>query len=228
MSPDTAALICVGLLGAALVVVIMDRRAWIYAALLVTSILVLMASPSYFEHYASLVAPPLALVVGVAAGRLLGMVHQQRRRLLALAAMLVVVLALNLRHDLKGADQPVPVAGLQAAAQKVQGCIYSDEPTLLAVMGVLTRDLDHGCAVQPDMSGISFDPSGHPPGQPRIARTKNAVYQGEALHYLRSGAAFLAVRSGAALSDATKQELARNRALFSDGIYVLRVGGAPQ
>ena len=228
MGSQTAALLCVALLGAALLAVLADRRAWIYATLLVTSVMVLMASPSYFEHYASLVAPPLALVVGVTAGRILGLIRERPRRLIALAVMLVAVVALNLRHDLKGADQTVPVAGLQAAAQKVQGCIYSDEPTLLAIMGVLTRDLDHGCAVQPDMSGISFDPSGHPPGQPRIARTKNAVYQGLALQYLRSGSAFIALRSGAALSDATKQELARNRPLFSDGNYVLRVGGAPQ
>jgi len=224
---QTVALITVALLGAALLAVLADRRAWLYATLLVTSVMVLMASPSYFEHYASLVAPPLALVVGVTAGRILGLIRERPRRLIALAVMLVAVVGLNIRHDLKGADQTVPVAGLQAAAQKVPGCIYSDEPTLLAIMGVLTRDLDHGCAVQPDMSGISFDPAGHPPGQPRIARTKNDVYQGLALQYLRSGSAFIAVRSGAALSDATKQELARNRALFSDGKYVLRVGGTP-
>ena len=94
-------------------------------------------------------------------------------------------------------------------------------------MGVLTRDLDHGCAVQPDMSGISFDPPATHRDSPHRS-DKNDIYQGVALQYLRSGSAFIAVRSGAALSDATKQELARNRALFSDGKYVLRVGGAPQ
>ncbi|MGN6742530.1 MAG: glycosyltransferase family 87 protein [Amnibacterium sp.] len=228
VAPSTAVLLAVGALGAAIAVIVRDRRTWIHVALLLTGVAVLVASPSFFEHYASLVAPPLALVVGCTAGRLVRPLPRRTWRVAATVAVLVLVAALNLRHDLKPADQTVPVQGLQAAARSVPGCIYSDEPTLLAVMDVLSRDLDRGCAVQPDMSGISFDPAGHPPGQPRIPRTKNPVYQAEVIRYLRSGSAFIAVRAGAALSDATKRELARNAILFADGPYVLRRGGTPQ
>lgn len=221
--PAVAALVATAALAVAVVLVALDRRARVHVVLLLTGVLVLLAAPSFFEHYVSLVAPPLALVVGCASGRVLRSIPSRRWRAAALAGVLVLVLALNVRHDLQGSDRRVPVQGLQAAAAHLPGCIYSDEPTLLAVMGVLTRDLDRGCAVQPDMSGISFDPAGRPAGVLKLPRTTNPVYQREVLRYLTSGTAFIAVRKGAQLSPATQRGLARHPAVYAEGPYVLRL-----
>lgn len=223
---STAVLGCVALLGAAVAVLVRDRRTWPHLTLLITSMAALTLSPSYFEHYAALVAPPLALVVGLACGRVIAAAGRRPLRLLALGGILALVCALNVRHDLARVDRVVPVAGLQAAARAVTGCIRADEPTLLAVAGVLTRDLDADCRMEPDMSGISFDPAGRPPGAARLSRPDNPVYQRLALDYLRTSAAYIAVRPGAQLSAATKRELARDPVLFADGPWVLHAGTA--
>ncbi|MDQ1530641.1 MAG: alpha,2-mannosyltransferase, partial [Microbacteriaceae bacterium] len=223
---DAVTLAALGL-GALLVIAFADRRAWVLIALLVANVLVVMQAPSFFEHYAALTAAPLVLVIGVGVGRLVDQLRRRPARIAAVALIVVAIAGLNVRRSSERVDRPVPVAALQAAAARIHGCIVSDEPDLLATMGVLTRDLDRGCPLEPDMSGISFDPAGQVPGKPDLGRTKNPVYQGLVLRYLRSGDAFIAVRKGAAISAATKAELARNRVLFAHGAWIIRAGGQP-
>jgi alpha-1,2-mannosyltransferase len=228
VSPTMLALGLAAVVVALAAVALTDRRAWVFVALLATGTMIALTAPSYFLHYAALTAPPLALVLGAATGLLVARIRRRPVQVAAVAMLLVTVAALNVRHDKEPTGQTVPIGPLQAAAAHMPGCVLADDPTVLALMNVLTRDLDRGCTVQVDVSGISFDPAGLPPGSHRPARKNNEVYQQEVVAYLRSGDAFLATRRNTALSAASKHELARNAVLARSGSFVLRAGGTPR
>ena len=210
---------------AALVVAARTPGARLYAVLLVADGLVLLASPSWFIHYAVLTAPPLALCVGVAAGALARRLPQRAWvRIAATVAVVALLVGAGAREDQRlKSGVPTPAA-LVVAMQHVRGCITSDDPTLLAVTGVLSRDLgEAGCPVWPDVTGWTYDsPLDRTTTGAFIPRPEDDHWQRLVLAYLESGRATITVRTDTGLSTATRDELAERAPLFTDGRYVLR------
>lgn len=216
------------LLGLAVAIAWRERRARVLIALLAVAVAVLLSSPASYTHYASLVAVPLALVVGAATGAGIAGLRRRPVRIAIAAVVVLAVAALSARNIAHGTEQVVPAAELQTAAAKVHGCVIADDPTILASIDVLTRDIDRGCTIEPDMSGYSFDPAGRPADATEgLSRPRNTVYQAHALHYLRSGAAYLQVRPQVGLSRAVRATLAADPVLARYGTWVLRQGSRP-
>lgn len=212
-------------LAAAVVVAVLERRAWLFVALAAADSVVVLVSPSFFPHYASLLAPPLTLIVGVAVGRMLAPVRRRAVRAVAVGAVVVAVVLLNVQHDREPVGVPSPVAALQAAAARVPGCVVSDDPTVLAVMNVLTRNLDHGCPLRPDVSGYSYGPDAVKVHGEPLSRARNARYQRNVVAYLRSGSALLLVRHDTGLNRTSMARLDSYPVLFRAGGYVIRATG---
>lgn len=195
-----------------------------YVVLLVADTVVLLAGPSWFPHYTALTAPLLAIVTGI------GLARATRRlwrpaRLLAAAAVLLVVLGSGWGGLRSTVTKPFPAAALTPAAAAVRGCVASDDPFALAALNVLSRDYARGCTVWPDVTGWTYDrdalrdSSGTP-----VPRAKNAQWQRHLLTYLTPADAFLRHRGGTGASKATKAVIATHPVLAQSGTWKLRAG----
>lgn len=192
------------------------RRA---VALLASTSVLLMVSPSFFVHYVALTGPWMALVVGIGAGELLGRVRG--RALTVGGAVLLTVGAASptLARDLQAPMQTVPLAPVAAAAQRLQGCVRSDDPGLLAAIGVLSRDLARGCELWPDVTGWTYEYDGFPVVSED--RPSSAIWQGFVSRYLLGGEAVIVDREGTGLSEETERRLDRLPVLGRSGDLVL-------
>lgn len=208
------------LTGAAAVLTLATRGARVFAALLAADLAVLLASPSWFEHYGALTAPPLALCAGIAVQRvLLALPVGRRLRAVVAAAVCALVLLAGIHvDDGRRSGRALPTA-LTRAVARTPGCITADDPTALVVSDVLTRDLqDPRCVVWPDVTGWTYDAaSERTPDGGAVRRPANAAWQRVLLGYLRSGDATLVLRRTTGLS-------AASRALLDDGPPLVRVG----
>ncbi|WP_375388247.1 hypothetical protein [uncultured Amnibacterium sp.] len=197
----------------------------VFGALLVADAAVLLASPSYFEHYGAFTAPPLALCTGIAVQRALRGLPVGHRPQGVLAAVVCALVLLSGLHvdDRRRSGKAVPVAFVQAV-ERTRGCITADDPTALAVTDVLSRDLrDPRCLVWPDVTGWTYDaadertPSGH-----AVLRTENARWQRLLLDYLRSGSATMVLRRSTGLGARDRAALAAAPPIARFGHDVLR------
>jgi hypothetical protein len=218
-SPSITLAVFAAIAAASVVLALRDRRARVFVAVAAADLLVALVAPSYFPHYAGLTAPLFALILGVAAGRVAGRVGSPRAQIAVVAAAVIAVTALNAGHDLARVDVRPPGEALRTAATRIRGCIVADDPTILLVMNVLTRDLDHGCPLRPDVSGYSYGPDA---GRVPEARPANTVYQADTVRYLQSGSAFIRVRKDTQLDSASNAELSRDPIRFRSGDYVIR------
>jgi hypothetical protein len=193
----------------------------VFVALLVAASVVLLASPSYFQHYATLTVAPLALVAGVGAARIVAVLPGRWPRMLVVALVLVAAVALNLRHDREHQGFRPPVAALRAAVAHVPGSIVADDPGFLIVTNRLTPEIADGCDLHADPSGIGFlMPS--PPGT-NVERIEKPGFQRAILQYLHSGSAYVWLRgAGLQLSPTSVAVVDRDRVLFERGRFVLR------
>lgn len=204
------------------------RGARVFALLLAADAVVLLASPSWFEHYGSLTAPPLALCAGVAAQRLLALLPARRPvRLLVVALVGVGVVVAGAHIDARSRSGVAVPAAFARAVRDQPGCITADDPSVLIATDVLGRDLSQpGCAVWPDTTGWTYDPAaGWVGGGGRRSLSHDAAWQRLALGYLRSGTATILVRQDIGLSAASRAVLDAPRPLFRDGPWVLRPTG---
>ena len=198
----------------------------LFAIMFVVDLVLLLKAPSYFSHYASLTAPPLALVVGVGVGRIAGLFRDRAVRsalysgtVVAIAfgtAMFLGTTAYSLPRDARA-----PVADLIKAAEPIKGCVTSDDPTILALMNRITPDLERGCELWPDTTGYTYDRDYLEIGGKPVARAKNPGWQRDILRYLTSGDATLIVRHETGLSPASKAVVADGGVLFHRGWFVL-------
>jgi hypothetical protein len=199
-----------------------DVEVLLFLALLVTGAAVLFLSPSYFQHYATLTAAPLALLAGTAVG-VVSRLAPPPVSTAAAAVVLVAVGALEYHGDRKGVGTPMPGPAVQVAAARVPGCIMADDPTVLAVTNTLSRDLARGCPLWPDVTGWTYESkylvtrNGH-----ALSRPRNPRWQAAIVHYLTSGNAMIISRSGTGYSRATARALARGRLLARSKGVVLR------
>lgn len=219
--------------GCCVLLALTERAAWVFVALLAAHTVLLMLSPSYFGHYATMTAAPLALVVGVAAGRVvpaLGRRWPGRIVLGVVAAAVVVVLAGVVLRNPIGAR--FPAEALRPATTAVNGCVMADDPTALVVLDVLSSDLRRGCEVWPDVTGWTYDEKAKRRVAGRtVARARNVVWQRLVMGYLYSGAAVIAVRADTGLSKASRARIDALPVLARAGKYALHsttpAGGKP-
>jgi hypothetical protein len=216
------ALLCVALAIVALTV----RGARMFSVMFIVDLVLLLKAPSYFSHYASLTAPPLALVVGVAVERIARLSRDRAVRsslytgtVVAIAfgtAMFLGTTAYGLPRDARA-----PVAALISAAKPVQGCITSDDPTILALMNRITPDLERGCELWPDTTGYTYDRDYLEIDGKPVTRANNPGWQRDILRYLTSGDATLIVRHETGLSADSKAVVADGGVLYKRGWFVL-------
>ncbi len=219
-----AALTLVALFGLCVLVAVTVPQARVYVWLLVANAVVLLASPSYFKHYSTLTAAPLALIVGVAVGRMRPALLRLPlgRQFLAGAAAAAVLwfAAAGLLHPL---GSPFPAAALRPAAARVHGCVTADDPTALVELNVLTTDLNHGCVLWPDVTGWTYDAADVRTDSGKlVSRPENPVWQKLVRGYLQSGSAVILLRPETGLSQATQARVDSGPALAQGGGYTLR------
>lgn len=164
---------------------------------------VLLLTPTWFKHYAALIAGPLAVTVGFGVGRLMSWVRTTRPPVAPIVA--VGVAALMAFYALPVGNAPLghrfPGPTLRAAVAHSPGCITSDDPTTLVEMNVLGRNLDRGCPLVVDLGGRSYDK----PTPANTLRATNRAWQQYALTYLGSGTYVIVIRfsSGHGFTPAT-------------------------
>lgn len=198
----------------------------LFVALLAACVVLLLVSPSYLQHYATLTAAPLALVAGVGVGRVAALLPR-RAAVPVVAVAVVAALSAFLTQDLDvRAQRLVPRAELQAVADGIPGCIVADDPTVLVLTGLVSRDLEHGCTLQADPSGVNFTLA--PPGRPQLLRPENPAFQREIVGYLHGADAYLLVRGAdLGLSPASRRILERDPVLHRDGRFTVH-GSRPR
>jgi alpha-1,2-mannosyltransferase len=180
----------------------LGRRA---VALLATTVAVLVVSPSFFAHYVAFTGPWTALVVGVGAGAVLRRIRWRPVRFAAALLVTAAVVAPTAAKDLQPRAVQPALAPIAFAAQRVDGCVRSDDPGLLAAIGVLSSDLARGCEVWPDVTGWTYDR----PGFPIVSadRPSSPRWQRFVLRYLTGGDAVIVDRGGTGLSAASRRRI---------------------
>ncbi len=200
--------VCVAV-GVAAVAAWRGRRGRLWVALLGAQVAVLLASPSFYVNYAAYSAAAAVLVV--AAGVSLvptARVAWAGPRAWA-AALTVAALGLPTAALRPPPPETLAVAQVRGVLPE-QGCVRADSPGVLAVLDVLSRDEDRGCATRVDVSGQTYvlgdrDDRGRP-----VPRSRNTRWQDDAVAYLTSGAAAVLVRAtGNGFDDATVERLDR-------------------
>lgn len=203
-----------------------DATARLVVALFAVDLVVLVASPSYFGHYAALTAAPAALVVGVAAGSLFGILRAARTGWWRVAVGLVVLVLLTGAYRVAIAPQrsAVDAGALQRAAPP--GCVAADDPTLLVLMNRLSPDFRAGCPVAVDVSGIAYDSLHRLDRHGRsISRRHNEAWQRYLRDYLTSARSFVLARASTdPLSASTRATLRQFPLLARSGNVELRRG----
>jgi hypothetical protein len=194
--------------------------------------LVLLASPSYFPHYAVLVAAPLALTLAVAVGELArrsrgGPLLLRAAAAVACGAVVLTLAATRLTH---GYGEPIP---RERFGEAVAGsrCVVADEPGTLAVLDVLSRDLSRGCPLPVDLTGITYDRDAEwrPDGR-HVSRTRNQAWQRDLRAYLSSGQTLILTRrAGTGMGPELKLLVRRLPVIASgDGLQVKAIRPLPR
>jgi alpha-1,2-mannosyltransferase len=191
------------LLGFAVIAVLaaLKQEARLALALLVGLTGLLMLIPTWFPHYASLIAGPAAVTVGFGAGQLVTRIGARSPRAgLAVAGVLTALVAgyvVPISHLHFGHSFPGKALG--TAVGSASGCVTSDHSTALVEMNVLGRNLDRGCALVVDLGGQSYE------DRPARTRSEDSAWQRYALGYLRTGTIVIIARfsAGTGFSPAT-------------------------
>jgi alpha-1,2-mannosyltransferase len=180
-------------------------RAWLVAALLAAVVTLLLEAPSSFEHYAAFAAAPLLILTGAGSAALAALAVRRmgvRSWPLGGGRVLVVALAVSVipvtvfAWVVAGLHRGAgfPGARLHQAAVSSR-CVTADSPVALIQMDLLGRNLERGCRVWIDVTGLTYDTVGgrQANGDP-IPRPLNRRWQQALIDYLLSGNATILVR----------------------------------
>jgi alpha-1,2-mannosyltransferase len=130
----------------------------LWAALFAAQGAMLMLSPSYFGHYATFVAPSIALLSGAGTASLLDWARTRSvllGRLAPVTALVAMVLLTG--HVIDHSEgRKVPAAMADQALAGVD-CVAADSDAALIAADVLTRDLRHGCPLVVDVTGLTYN-----------------------------------------------------------------------
>ena len=207
---------------AATVAALRQPQTRVFGALVLALGLVLLASPSFFDHYAAFTAAPLALVVGSSADRVVGRTTARLSRPWVIAVAAALVLAVAAPGVLRPQGARVP-RRLAAAAATVPGCITADDPTVLVLMNAQSRDLRRHCPVWVDVTGITYDTGhGRRPDNGRLEREADPQWQRDVRTYLLSGSATIVTRPETDLAPANAAVIAALPPIFTSGLFILR------
>lgn len=212
------ALVVAAVVACAIAVTVRGGR--LFVALFAADAGILLFSPSFYPHYGALTMPMLALVVGVAVGRIAALFRWRAVRAAVAATMIGAVIFANLPLITRGFGIPVPMVGLEDAAARVDGCIMTDDPTILPAMNVLSRNLAAGCPLEPDLTGWIYASDRHTVDGKTVGRSLNPKWQARAVRYLTSGSAYIIVWPRG-FSPASKAVLTDAPLLFEDGPWKL-------
>ena len=207
----------------AVLVTLATRGARILAVLAIAATAILLVSPSWFAHYTALTAPFLALCIGVAGGRLTGLLRGRWPKVAVVAVIVLGVVGTNEANDRTPYGVRVP-AGLDLAADTVKGCVMADDQGTLIEMNILSRNLrDPSCDVWPDVTGWTYDPrdlARNAQGK-LLDRRLNVRWQRDVVAYLRSGDSAIRTRSATGLSVASKAIIDAGPVLYRNHGYVV-------
>ncbi|HET6910602.1 MAG TPA: hypothetical protein VFH54_14805 [Mycobacteriales bacterium] len=224
ISVTTATRLFLGVIAIALIGCMLDVSGRVLAYVLLVNFGILMASPSFFGHYAHLVAAPAALVLGVGGVQLVGRVRFDALHAAAVVLVGVMCAYSAYRVTQIRVDRPVNAARLAKFAPS--GCVASDNPELLILMNKLSGDLSAGCQVGVDVSGVTYDfahrtlANGRP-----VPRYRDPVWNRYLYSYLTSANSFVFVRPEAGVGLTTRRQLDAHRLLASSDGVSLRRGG---
>jgi hypothetical protein len=163
--PVSARLAAMAVLLAVAAAVAVALLAWrrpvtrVWAVLLAVAMLLLLTSPSYFGHYGTFAAPALALVVGVGADAALSWLAVRAAvvRPLVPAVGLVALAVLGAHVVTQPEGRRPPPESTMADQLAGARCIAADSAAALVAADVLTRDLQHGCPLVVDVTGLTYD-----------------------------------------------------------------------
>jgi hypothetical protein len=168
-------------------------RARLYAALAAGLSAFLLVAPTWYIHYAALIAAPLALTIGAASERLWTYKGDQAALRLAVTAV-VAALVFGQAAFVSQASfgSPFPARALDAAAHAPAGCVTADDPVGLIETDTLRQNLRRGCALVVDLGGESHDLRAA--AGTTVSRTNNQPFQQWAREYLMSGSRAILMR----------------------------------
>ena len=202
------------------------RGARVLVFLFAVNLSVLLLSPSYFKHYAHLVAGPTALVLAVGIVRLATLVPWRA----AVSSVVVLAVPVCMYAAERTLTSPIgfPLSSRQLAAAAPPGCVASDSVEILILLNRLSSDLSAGCRVPVDVSGITYDRlrriGSH--GTP-VRPARNAAWQAYLYDYLVSERSFTLARGERLVGPGTYRALLRHRLLARSGRVTLRAGDGP-
>jgi alpha-1,2-mannosyltransferase len=167
----------------------------LWAALLAGAVLLLLTSPSYFGHYGTFAAPALALLVGAGADTVLSWLAVRTPVVRPLVPALgLVVLAVLGAHVVTQAEgrRPPPESAMADALAGAR-CVAADSAGALVAADVLSRDLQNGCPVVVDVTGLTYDqdPGDLTSGPTASARRHDPEWQRAVDRYLTGAEAAL-------------------------------------
>jgi alpha-1,2-mannosyltransferase len=172
------------------VLAVRSRQGRLAVVVLLASSALLLSTPPWFIHYAGLIAAPAAIMVGAAAGTLIGVARSTMARGL-IASLLMAGLAVVAVPILSASfGRPFPAAPIAKRAAQLGGCVTTDDPTSLIQTDLLKRNFQHGCRLVVDLGGYSYDI--HPGAA--VPRSRNRPWQRFAIDYLRSGSGVIVMR----------------------------------
>lgn len=183
----------------------------------------LIASPTWFQHYAALSAPAAALVMGAASGRLidlLGWAWSPLRWVGGLALLAVLFLYATPPDD-AGFGREFPARSMRPLVADVTGCVTSDVAGILIELDVLGQNIERGCPLVVDLGGYSYAIDRDV--LPR-SRARDAQWQRVALDYLRSGDVTIVAkyREGRGFSKASSDTIKAWPKIDKVGRYTVR------
>jgi len=151
----------------------------------------LLATPTWFPHFAGFIAGPVALTVGAAIGRLIVLVRARPAQIAVslLLAGAILVYASGWK-DIKY-NRPFP-DHFRAFTANAPGCVTSDDAAALVATDSLSRNLSRGCRFVADLGGNSHDMAAA--AGLKVSRNRNQAFQQFALDYLRSGSVTILIR----------------------------------
>lgn len=213
---SVSTLLAAAVVGAALVgfgaVILVARRvpaARVWCVLAVVETAYLMVSPVFLSHYSAWVAPSAAIVIGTAVALVIDALERHRPLgIVAKAAWIGVVAALALgvpRHQ----GGVLEAASLEADLDGAR-CVAADAPDLLLVTTGLRRDIQNGCPLVLDPTGLSYetDRGRLAAGAVSVARRRAPGYQTAMEEYYDdSGAAMFTRVAADGLSASTQEEI---------------------
>jgi alpha-1,2-mannosyltransferase len=180
----------------------------------------LLATPSWFVHYAGILGGPFAIMLGAAADALGRLLVRRRRQFAGAAAAVAVLVGYGLANQTTTLGEPFPAAALAVAAVGIPGCMTTDDPTALIETGWLQRNFARHCRLVADLGGYSYDHI--PPSHMR--REEDIAWQRLILGYLRSGGGSVLIRfsSGVGLSKQTAETVKNWPIIVRAGRFTLR------